>query len=219
MSDQQLIQPNWNAVGSVGYCEQYVERVFSQPELASCAWAAWLATPVKHTDQGFPTGAAVVLYFSYVATIDGVTKNWGHITVNDPAKGVIFSAPWEEGTTHAELSSVAEVERLYTTHENGGTQQVTYVGWSEYLANVRVAEPQGADMTASETPVDATTVALVYDLGLGRNPSTAEVDGWSGQTVEALLRGVWGSPEHAAYVKGSATSNATVLQPGTYQVN
>lgn len=75
---------------------------------------------------------------------------------------------------------------------------------------------KGADMPSSQDIADGLTIQLAYNLGLGRQPTTEEIQGWENQkvTVEQILRSVWTAPEHVAYVNGDAIP----LKPGKYIV-
>jgi hypothetical protein len=141
MSYQQLKAPNLSQTGVVGGCLAYAREMFGAPGGVDYAWQAWENAKYKHeASEALPTDAAVLLWYSY----DG---NEGHVTVNVPGIG-IYSSPWQAGTTHAVLASVAQVEQYYTTHLDGGTQPVVYVGWSEDINGVRVAEPVAAPAPA-----------------------------------------------------------------------
>ncbi len=168
---KQLVTPNLNTVGKEGYCLAYARSMFAAPGGTNYAWDAWQAAKYKHTDRNLPTDAAVLMYYSYVN--NGIKE--GHVTVSVPGKG-IYSSP-VTGTGHGVYGSIAEIEQHYTTHFNGGTQPVVYVGWSEDINGLRVAEPQ-------EEPVQTITKEEViwhYRTILGRDPSEAEANAYAGK--------------------------------------
>jgi len=70
---------------------------------------------------------------------------------------------------------------------------------------------------SSQAIVDATTVALMYNIGLRRDASTGEINGSAGMTVEQLARSIWGSPEWAA-IGVAQPNDSIVLKPGNYTV-
>jgi hypothetical protein len=74
------------------------------------------------------------MFYSYEQ--GGIEK--GHVTVNVPGHG-IYSSPYQKGTSHAVMSSIAEVEKHYG---------VKYLGWTEDLNGVRVVEPVAAAPTS-----------------------------------------------------------------------
>lgn len=121
-----LVKLNLNAIGQIGWCLAYGENLFRTPHLYNTAWEAWTKTRFKHTDPHMPN-APVPVWFSYFS--GGV--NYGHVVGWVPGKG-FFSSPWQRGTTHAVLGTIAQIERIYG---------VKYVGWSEDIAGVRVAAP------------------------------------------------------------------------------
>lgn len=122
---QQLVQPDLTATGSIGWCLQYAARVFHCTGTSPYAWTAWEATQFKHTDQ-IPIDVAVPCWFSFmVGPVDE-----GHVVVSVPGKG-FYSSPWKQGTDHAVLPSIAEIERIYGAK---------YVGWSEDILGLRVAQ-------------------------------------------------------------------------------
>jgi murein DD-endopeptidase MepM/ murein hydrolase activator NlpD len=92
---------------------------------------------------------------------------------------------------------------------------------------------------ASQQIADALTIQLFYNNGLLRQPDGTEVQGWGGQTVEAVGRGVLGSGEHKqviedrnlgararlenwegqiASLKAQLADKGTKLEPGVYRV-
>lgn len=126
----QLVSPNLNAVGQIGYCLAYASRgVFGNPAPGTTAWQAWLQTQYRYLDQQFPSGVSFPVWFSGAGGA-------GHVAVYTPSG--IYSSPWQLGTTHAVLPSISEVERIYG---------VLYVGWSEDILNLRVI---GDSMTPQE---------------------------------------------------------------------
>jgi hypothetical protein len=127
----QLVQPNLSVVGKVTWCLLYARQVFSADKVEATAWDAWTNADYKHTDA-LPD-VAVPVWFSYWGTINGIYQNWGHVAVYVPGQG-FYSSPYKTTQTHAVLSSISEVERIYGCK---------YVGWSEDISNVRVAKDIG----------------------------------------------------------------------------
>lgn len=132
MSYQQIVQPNLNVAGTVGDCLAYAREMFGAPGGVTWAWQAWENAKYKHSaSEALPTDVDVLLWYSYKGTE-------GHVTVNVVGRG-IYSSPYQRGTTHAVLASIADVERIYG---------VVYVGWSEDVNGVRVCEPIAAPTPA-----------------------------------------------------------------------
>lgn len=165
---QQLVQPNLNISGSIGLCLDYARRVFRAPAGNATAWIAWNATQYKHLDQDFPD-VAILQWYSFISG----GANLGHVTVNVPGVG-IYSSPYERGTTHAVLSSVSEVERIYG---------VKYVGWSEDINGVRVAEENMEVMTKDAA---YKVVTYLYQLGTGGSPTPDQGEYWATRMTTIL---------------------------------
>lgn len=220
----QLVQPDLTIVGKVGYCLEYARKMFHAPAVEPTAWKAWEAAQYKHPDRNYPVDASELLWFSY--WLDGV--NFGHVVVNVPGQG-LYSSPYKSGTTHAVLSSIAEVERLYGAK---------YVGWSEDISKVRVIE--GDFMTEAEYDAYA---RRILTLGMfltvpgdapDRQPTTQEVvDTINGLKSDPIAYidyltntspwGVaWNKVKHydgdvkKAYDKGKAEGGGGNVPPGTY---
>ena len=126
---KQLRQPNLSIKPVKGLCLNYARRVFNVGVKYATAWNAWSGASYKHYDRNMPGNVAVLVWFSYYARIGGVYKNWGHVAVHVPGKGV------------------------YTSHVNGkiyfptlaalekAASNLRYVGWTEDINGVRVVEP------------------------------------------------------------------------------
>lgn len=127
----QLVQPNLNVKGTLGYCLVYVRDVFSAPWAGADAWTSWNHhTQFRHTDA-LPSGVYVPIWF------DGYWngERYGHTAVYKDGK--VWSSPYKAGQSFAVLSSIAEVERIY---------KMKYVGWSEDIGGKRVVINKGEDM-------------------------------------------------------------------------
>lgn len=153
----QLIEPNLTVKGRVGFCLEYAAHVFGYYGSGTNAWDAWEQTKHKHTDA-IPTDVAVPVWFSYWATIAGVYANYGHVVISVPGQG-FYSSPYQLGTDHAVLSSIAEIERIYG---------VEYVGWSEDILGLQVI--QGGDMPLTSGQIDK-----LIKMGLNREPTAEEL--------------------------------------------
>jgi len=206
----QLVEPNLNTVGTSGWCLAYAQNMFGAPAIEPNAWSAWLNTQYKHA-EGLPN-VAVPCWF------DGADGE-GHVVVYVPSQG-FYSSPYNTSTTHAVLSSIAEVERIYG---------VGYVGWSEDIETLRVAKE---NKVASQDQVDKTTVQLEYNNGLLRDATEGEITDWvnNPRTVESLQRTIQASAEHIQVLKDQQLgvkartenwgppSSAKTLTKGEYKV-
>ncbi len=126
--------PDLNTSEKAGLCLQFTENSFGVPNLYDNAWKAWEATQYKHTDRDFPAGVAVPVWFDWSGNVmwdDGFVRygRYGHAAVR-AADGRIHSAPGE-GVGSQTFDDVDALTRYF----GGG---MTYVGWSEDIAGVRV---------------------------------------------------------------------------------
>lgn len=94
------------------FCLANVTKGYGIPNKYASAWQAWENTEQHGGDA--PGGLDVPVYFSYVATIDNINKNWGHIGVR-LANGKF----WSDGTVYASIAD-------YTKNHSP-----KYVGWGE----------------------------------------------------------------------------------------
>lgn len=117
------------------FCLSNVCSGFGIPNKYDSAWEAWLHTQ-QHAGEP-PAGLDVPVFFSYTATIDGTTANWGHIGVR-LASGQF----WSDG-------------RLYTNiqaYEANHTP--AYVGWGESVNDFQVIKEED-DMVPDENHLNA----------------------------------------------------------------
>lgn len=178
----QLVQPNLSVTGQIGWCLKYAANVFGIQFAKPSAWQEWQNCKYPHTDRNLPNNS-VPLWFSFWTTIDGVYANWGHVVVQVPGQG-FYSSPWRQGTTHAVLGSIAEVERIYG---------VKYVGWSEDIANVKVV---GEDMLNYDQ-VDSMAHAYLDD-SIANNPGLKQ---YVGKPAGEVIAAFNGAKQRAAFLK------------------
>ena len=104
-------------------CLSNVRKGYSIPALHQYAKQDW-DNNVQHKDRNFPQGCDVPVYWSWTGTVDGVTKDWGHIAVR-LADGRV----WTDGRYYA------NVDTLNANYLSG---RGTYLGWGELVNNIRV---------------------------------------------------------------------------------
>lgn len=153
---RQLVGVNLSVVGRAYECLSYAEYVFGAPHIEACAWDAWNAAQFKHTDNP-PGDVAVPIWFSWVGTVDGVRKNWGHAAVYVPGSGV-YCTPLN-GTGHYRADSIDQLARTFG---------VQYVGWSEDISTLRVV---GEDTVADSGIVTKDQIPDLVRLNLLREPN------------------------------------------------
>lgn len=137
----QIKQPNLNISEKAGLCLQYTENSFGVPNLYDNAWQAWRATQYKHLDRNFPENVSVPVWFDWSSNVlwdDGIVRygRYGHVAYRTP-DGKIHSSPGQ-GFGSKTFNDVDELIWYFV----GG---MTYVGWSEDIADVKVIE--GEDMS------------------------------------------------------------------------
>ncbi len=116
-------------------CLDNVRRGYGIANKYGSAWEAWQHTE-QHTDP-VPDGLDVPLYYSYTATIDGVTENYGHINVR-LANGSV----WSDGNIYA------GIDTYLTGH------YPKYVGWGESINDAKIIQ----GVTNMPSTVDLNTV-------------------------------------------------------------
>lgn len=232
----QLIKPNVHTgTGEIGECLAKQEDVYGAKHgVYPTAIAAWNAIPsqYKHPNEEPPAGVAVLLWWKYL--------NAGH-TASGLADGTILSAPYstspnaayqQGGTTQAVLPNRAVLERIYS---NNGTHPLTYLGWSEYLVNVRVVQPQGNIMTKEQAQELSLYIRLLAfeSVDEANTHSADDVQhmladpGYAGAIAKAVYAGEWQTPAYkadhydtdvAAAKTNTSPANTMTLKPGTYLV-
>lgn len=180
----QLVQPNLNAAGSIGFCEEFAERVWNTKVTRPTAIAGWNAIPIqyKHVNQEPPTDVAVQMYWKY--------QTAGHTATSVPNKGIL-SSPWEVGTTGAWLSSRAQLEEIYS---DDGKYPLTYLGWTEYFNGVLIAEGDN-DMATQEQ------LQVIYYMALPNQPVNQDwVNTWTGKDMSDAVNALRDDPSRQAYI-------------------
>lgn len=120
---EQVIPFNQSTAGKVpDECLENVRKGFSIPAKYASAWEAWEHTQ-QHTDNNLPTGLDIPLYYSYTATIDGVTQNYGHINVR-LANGTV----WSDGNIYANVGAYL------------ADHSPKFVGWGESVNDTMVIQ-------------------------------------------------------------------------------
>lgn len=157
------------------FCLANVCKGYGIPNKYPSAWEAWLNTQ-QHTD---PIPALdVPVFFSYTATIDGITKNWGHIGVR--LKDGRF---WSDGKVYPSIES-------YQSNHSP-----RYVGWGESINNVTIL---GADMsTVGEIEFNNLFRAFMGDINLVTNDDRKK---WVGAETNTVIRAMEADARHLAFV-------------------
>lgn len=107
------------------WCLQNVRLGYGLGPKHAYALLDWQKNLKQHKNQKFPAGVAVPVYWNWTGTVEGHTRNWGHIGVRLPDGRI-----WTDGKY---FKSVAEVSSKYLS---GGA----YLGWGESVEGVRVVK-------------------------------------------------------------------------------
>lgn len=127
MAEIQLIPPNPHIECTPGMCLEYVRKAFGLPAKYSSAIAGWEASRYRHDQRhNFPKDVVVPVWFS-------LSDNpYGHVALRFP-DGTIWSASHPTSHEPVQHPSLLEIEGYY----NG---RLTFLGWTEDIEGVRVAE-------------------------------------------------------------------------------
>jgi len=126
----QKFSPNLSTEDYPGWCLRFTQTAWNAPVMYYCARDSWDASGFQHTDALPAT--SVPVYWSWWGTINGETRDWGHVAVLLP-DGRVLSSPlsWSQGYGQQIVSSVDEVSRILGA---------TYLGWTEDMNGLRVVD-------------------------------------------------------------------------------
>lgn len=183
-------------------CLANVTAGYGIPNKYGSAWEAWENTQ-QHPDNNVPTGLDVPLYYSYTATIDGVTQNYGHINVR-LANGTV----WSDGNIYA---NIAAYEANHTPK---------FVGWGESVNGIAVIKQVTEEPMIDENHLNALTMAY-----FNRGPNAQENAQWLNkatypQVIEAFdASAEYKQAQATRYANAEAVAGKfTKLNSGFYQV-
>lgn len=201
MEYTQVLFFNINTPGEDDECLVYVHTGFGIGDKYDDATDAWNNAQFKQTGTP-PTNISVPIWFSWTGTIDGVTKNWGH--VGAWVNGKIYS------TTAQGVKVFDSIQDLMNFIQEG----IQYLGWSEDINGTQVVT-EGESMIQDNAHLNSLFMAY-----LNRGPSASDTSGYVGKiTYSAMIELLDKHPEHIAFEQFIAESEKnTVLAPGTYRV-
>jgi LysM repeat protein len=129
MSWVQNVTPNTSVTDAPGWCLRFTQSVYGAPAAYSCATEAWQATGQKYGHREMPL-VSVPVWFSWVGTIQGETRDWGHACAWVPGLGFLTS-PLTWGAPGQQVyGTLEEIERILGA---------TYVGYSADLNGLQIA--------------------------------------------------------------------------------
>lgn len=184
----QLVSPNLDTVGNVGWCLKFVEDAYNTPHLGATATDAWQATEFPHEDvASIPSDVAVPVWFSYYE--NGI--NYGHVAINVPNRGVL-SSPYKRDNTQVWFTSLNQCEQVLNCK---------YVGWSEDLATVRLVKPEENEMPIADRGFVINRFKQIFN----RVPSEAEIAVYVGQPHDVVYDALLNSDEFKGLLNGDFT--------------
>ena len=177
---QQAIPFNTSKGGNIkNFCLANVCKGYSIPNLFPSAWEAWLNTE-QHRDAP-PLGLDIPVFFSYTATIDGITQNWGHIGVR--LKDGHF---WSDGNIYPSIDA----------YQANHTPR--YVGWGESVNNITILK--GDDVsTVGEVEFNNLYRAFFGSMEVNQ-PTEDDRKRWIGAETNTAIRQFEADPRRAAYL-------------------
>lgn len=175
MSYTQVITPDLNTVGDVGWCLAFVEKAFDDINYSyATAHDGWMGCQFIHKDQNLPADVCVPIWFDYYE--GGI--NYGHVAIWVPGRGIL-SSPWRADNTQQWEPDIATIERVYNSK---------YLGWSEDLMGVRVVKEGDA--------MQRETVNYIFRGMLDREPTEEELKQWVGGDALLLARLLYNDPRN-----------------------
>jgi hypothetical protein len=165
------VKPFNTALGGTtpNLCLANVTAGYSIPNKYASAWEAWEHTQ-QHTGDP-PPDLDVPLFYSYTATIDGVTENYGHINVR-LQNGTV----WSDGNIY---SSIDAYEANHTPK---------YVGWGESVNDVIVIK--GGNMPyVDQTVLDGLEAWKVTGQKLSFDAAYPAMGGTAGNPLVVVQNG------------------------------
>lgn len=190
MAWKQVREPNLSTHDIPGWCLRLVLHAFGFNGGAAFARSEWDRNTTKHADYNFPPGVAVPIFYSWVGTIDGVTRDWGDVAIRLP-DGRVFGTPMR-GSENNRLDPNIESRRVAM----GGNAK--YLGWTETLNGTKIIEWQEENMP---TLIDEEGVRILA-AGVLERPepleTTADLRNHIGGDALAKIKEFWYSPEGRA---------------------
>lgn len=143
--NSQLVSPNLSVTDYPGFCLRMQQSVWGAPVMYETAWQSYQHTQFRHAaNEPLPNDVAVLLWFDHWGTYGEppIYGQFGHVATYVPGRGILSNPAKGKG------------QKWYNTiQECAADCNATYVGWSEDINGLRVAEitntpplPEGLQM-------------------------------------------------------------------------
>lgn len=131
-----LVPPRLGTQDATGMCLRFAQSFFGAPVAHPSAWVAWQHQQHRHGPAEPLPPVPVPIWFSHYGTYGSPPTygNWGHVAIHVPGDA-IYTSP-AGGFGQGRYATIAQIERAFNA---------TYVGWSEDINGLRVAEPGEED--------------------------------------------------------------------------
>lgn len=142
-----LATPRKDTVDLPGMCLRFAQSFFGAPVAYPDAWTAWENQKHRHPASEPLPSVPVVLWFSHYGSYGSpgqeYWKNWGHVAPYVPGDAIYSSpATWNAGWSQSRFATIADLERALNCK---------YVGWSEDLNGMRLAQRVASPVNEAET--------------------------------------------------------------------
>lgn len=128
-----LVAPRKNTTDYPGWCLRFAQSFFGAPARYASAWEAWGQQKYRHGPEVPLPNVPVLVWFEHWGNYGSPPTygNWGHVAIHVPGDAVYTSPLGGSARGQGRYASIADMAR----HIN-----VRYVGWSEDINGLRVAQ-------------------------------------------------------------------------------
>jgi hypothetical protein len=190
MAWTQLVDPRLDTTDTPGSCLRFLQTAFNTRAQHYSAFIAYGATQYKHFGRIMPN-VAVPVWFTWYGTVNGDTRQWGHVAVWVPSVGKFLSSPlwWSAGKSSQWVDSLDDFTRILGA-------SCKFLAWSEDLNGTQIVSgfsSAGASVTPISDGVEDMKV-IFADPALGGDGSLALLG-------EYTFRPIGNMDQVAAYTK------------------
>jgi hypothetical protein len=157
MSWLQLVSPVLSTMDTPGSCLRFTQSVFGARAQYFAAFDSWTVVTGKHFEREMPN-VSVPVWFTWYGTVNGQTRQWGHVATWVPSRGKFLSSPlyWAAGVNQQWVDSLADFTRILGP-------SCRYLGWSESLNGTQIVSGTSTASNAQQVIGNGRkSVATVY---------------------------------------------------------